>query len=420
MKKSTIIVIFLVSFFLKIQAQDYLISFAGSGDTNVVNTVKVENLTSRDTVTLNGSDILHLSATVGIGSPDRDNGALKVYPNPMAEQSTLTFVSSESGNAVICVVDLSGKTVCQTSALLSRGVHSFHVSGINRGMYFVKVSGKNYFHSIKLTSQSMVQSDARIEYVSSVENIPGKQLKSSAATIDMLYTNGDQLLFKGISGIYRTVVPDVPTSSKTITFNFAACTDDDNNNYFIVQTGTQNWMAENLNVGVRINGNQNQTNNGIIEKYCYDNNDSNCTVYGGLYQWNETMQYDTTSGSKGICPSGWHLPTDAEWTSFTTFLGGDTVAGGKVKSTGTIETGTSLWYSPNTGATNESGFTAFPAGSRSENGMFDNAGLGGNWWCSSAWFTYAAWFRGLNYNYSNVHRYVAGINVGFSVRCLRD
>lgn len=81
-----------MSLFLKIQAHDYLISFAGSGDTNVVSPVMVDNLTSGDTVILNGSDILHLIATVGIGSPDRDNGALKVYPNPMADQSTLTFV----------------------------------------------------------------------------------------------------------------------------------------------------------------------------------------------------------------------------------------------------------------------------------------------------------------------------------------
>ena len=136
----------------------------------------------------------------------------------------------------------------------------------------------------------MVQSDARIKYVSSVENVPGKQLKISAATIDMLYSNGYQLLFKGISGIYRTVVPDVPTISKTITFNFAACTDD-----------------------------------------CYNNLVSNCSTFGGLCSWDEMMQYVTTPGVKGIIPMGWHIPTPAEWTALSICLGGDSIAGGKMK-----------------------------------------------------------------------------------------
>ena len=94
-------------------------------------------------------------------------------------------------------------------------------------------------------------------------------------------------------------------------------------------------MAENLNVGTRINGSGSQTNNSTIEKYCYDDNEANCTTYGGLYQWDESMQYSTMPGVQGICPTGWHLPTDAEWTTLTTYLGGEGIAGGKKKETGT-------------------------------------------------------------------------------------
>jgi uncharacterized protein (TIGR02145 family) len=75
------------------------------------------------------------------------------------------------------------------------------------------------------------------------------------------------------------------------------------------------WMAENLNIGTMINGDINMSNNSIIEKYCYNNDAANCNTYGGLYQWSEMMQYTTTAGKRGICPVGWHLPTDAEWTS---------------------------------------------------------------------------------------------------------
>ena len=86
----------------------------------------------------------------------------------------------------------------------------------------------------------------------------------------------------------------------------------DGKTYTSVQIGTQCWMKENLNVGTRINGSSNQTNNGVVEKYCFNNLESNCDVYGGLYQWNELMQYVSTQGVKGICPLDWHIPTDQE------------------------------------------------------------------------------------------------------------
>jgi uncharacterized protein (TIGR02145 family) len=150
-------------------------------------------------------------------------------------------------------------------------------------------------------------------------------------------------------------------------------------NYNTVLIGNQCWMAENLNVGTRINGSQNMSDNGTIEKYCYDDNEAYCDEYGGLYQWDEIMQYVTDTVTQGICPNGWHLPTDNEWTTLTDFLGGDDVAGGKMKEAGTVH-----WSSPNTGATNSSGFTGLPGGCRYySNGSFEALGLGGYWWSSS-------------------------------------
>ncbi len=416
MKKS-IFIIFLALDMLKIQAQEYLISFAGAGDTSEISTIKVDNLTSGATVTLNGGDTLHLTPALGISSPDIANGTMQIYPNPMTEQSILTFVAPESGNAVICIVDLSGKTIYQISRSLSRGTHNFRVSGINHGMYFVKVTGNNYICSAKLISQSNLQSKAVIEYVSSENSTPGSHLKSVASTIDMPYTNGDQLLFKGISGIYSTIVPDEPASSKTITFNFAACTDNDGNNYTIVEIGAHVWMAENLNVGTRINGSVNQTNNGIIEKYCYDDNDANCGVYGGLYQWWEAMQYSSTSGGQGICPTGWHLPTDQEWAILAGSLGGEIIAGGKMK-----ETGTTHWLSPNTGATNSSGFTALPGGARYYNSgnYFGSLSIYAIFWTSDGSPQSRAFGRSLDYNDEKVNDGLPYMNEGFSVRCVKD
>jgi uncharacterized protein (TIGR02145 family) len=185
--------------------------------------------------------------------------------------------------------------------------------------------------------------------------------------------------------------------------------------YNTVQIGTQCWLKEDLNIGTRINGSQNQQNNGIIEKYCYDDLESNCDIYGGLYQWDEVMQYVSTEGTQGICPDGWHIPTDAEWTILTNYLGGENVAGGKMK-----EAGLTHWASPNTGATNESGFTALPGGTRQENGIFGFLTYQAYFWSSSQNDDTYAWYRQLICLYEHVSRSDITKARGFSARCVQD
>jgi uncharacterized protein (TIGR02145 family) len=185
--------------------------------------------------------------------------------------------------------------------------------------------------------------------------------------------------------------------------------------YQTVMIGSQIWMAENLNIGIRINGENNQTNNGIIEKYCYNNLDSNCDVYGGLYQWDESMQFITTTGSIGICPLGWHLPTNDEWDLLSQVLGSSEVAGGKMK-----EAGTTHWVSPNHGATNSSCFTGLPGGKRNTDDSFIYLGVYGYYWSSSQMSTYSAWCRNLSYNASFLNLSNPNKSNAFSVRCIKD
>ena len=192
----------------------------------------------------------------------------------------------------------------------------------------------------------------------------------------------------------------------------------DNQTYTTVQIDTQCWMAENLNIGTMISGANDMADNIIVEKYCYDDNTANCDVYGGLYQWNEMMDYSTTPGVQGICPAGWHLPADAEWTILTTFLGGESIAGGKMKTTGTFEAGTGLWYAPNTGATNSSGFTALPGGDRDYGGFY-NLGKFAFFWSSTETYTDYAWDRVLHFDITFVSRSDYNKTDGFSVRCVK-
>ena len=185
--------------------------------------------------------------------------------------------------------------------------------------------------------------------------------------------------------------------------------------YNTVLIGDQCWLKENLNVGTMIPGNQNQTNNSQVEKYCMGDEPDYCAEYGGLYQWYEMMQYIYTQGTQGICPDGWHIPTDGEWTTLTTYLGGEEVAGGKMKEAGTVH-----WAPPNSGATNSSGFTALPGGWRGNTGGFGELTFSTYIWSSSQYGGANAWIRRLYFLYENVYTdYYPGSN-GFSVRCLKD
>ncbi|MEI7981804.1 MAG: FISUMP domain-containing protein [Bacteroidota bacterium] len=196
-------------------------------------------------------------------------------------------------------------------------------------------------------------------------------------------------------------------------------TDADGNIYNTVKIGDQCWMAENLRVGIMIPGTTNQVNNGIIEKHCYGDLPSNCNTYGGLYQWGELMQYSGQPKTQGICPAGWNIPASGDY-QWLGYLVGDS-AGGKLKTTGTIEGGNGLWYAPNTMATNKSGFSALPGGWKDEAGNFGNLGLNAFFFTSEGWYECCAYFRQLAYNdgYLNNASW-AMRSRSMSVRCIKN
>ncbi|MCF6342102.1 MAG: fibrobacter succinogenes major paralogous domain-containing protein [Bacteroidales bacterium] len=195
--------------------------------------------------------------------------------------------------------------------------------------------------------------------------------------------------------------------------------------YNTVKIGTQCWMAENLNAGNRINVSQGQTDNGTIEKYCYNDIEDSCNVYGGLYQWNEMMGYKTTAGAQGICPEGWHIPTDNVWKILEMVLGMSqasadslgwrgTTEGGRLK-----ETGNRYWDPPNTGATDSAGFAVLGAGFRVDASTYSYLHRRATIWSSSL-LSGSPLIRRLDYNQSNIYRNTSYKIRGRSVRCVRD
>lgn len=213
------------------------------------------------------------------------------------------------------------------------------------------------------------------------------------------------------------------TTEQTFPCGTALVDERDGQSYNTVQIGTQCWMKENLNIGTMIQGDINMTDNGVIEKYCYGNEGNNCNIYGGLYQWLEMMQYETASGVKGICPANWHLPTDAEWTILEDYLGGYFVAGGKMKTTGDMNEGTGLWYYPNNGATNSSGFSALPGGWRwYGGGEFNYLHSIAFFWASNGWDPgyEGAPYRYIQHEYTGIFPNGDFETAGLSVRCIKN
>ncbi|MDD4603153.1 MAG: FISUMP domain-containing protein [Bacteroidales bacterium] len=188
--------------------------------------------------------------------------------------------------------------------------------------------------------------------------------------------------------------------------------------YRTVIIGSQCWMKDNLNIGKWIDESQvqKQTDNNLLEKYCYGNNFVNCDQWGGLYQWDEMMQYVQTPNAQGICPPGWHIPSSQDWKTVIRFLGGDNLAGGKMK-----YTGSNGWQTPNVGATNSSGFTALPGG------YFDympqqwhDIFRDGYFWSSETISKSTAVAMTLNYRNDMTDLYEEYMLSALSVRCVRN
>jgi uncharacterized protein (TIGR02145 family) len=212
------------------------------------------------------------------------------------------------------------------------------------------------------------------------------------------------------------------TTTKTITINVLAkgtMMDYDGNIYYTVKIGTQTWMVENLKVTHYRNGNPiaNITDSATWTSlssgaYCWYNNDiANKTTYGALYNW------FTVNDSRKIAPSGWHVPTYADWIILNQYLGGYEVAGGKMKESGLVH-----WAEPNAGADNSSGFTALPSGLRSWDGTYYNLFYTCTFWSATenADDVSRAWRNGIYYIYPNSLPGDDLKQYGYSIRCIKD
>jgi len=408
MKRTTLFVLSLLLVAnLPCFASDYTITFTGVGASTTVDSVIVQNFTKKTMVTVPAGNVLNL---INVLTADEQLNAtdetIRVYANSEEGKSTLSFFAKQAGVTQINAFSLDGRKIAGITENLQTGVNSFQLS-LPNGFFVIQVSGNGFSYTAKMMNQKASLSKPEITYTGTEKPLSSAQQKSkssSPGTTTMIYTAGDELLYKAVSGNNSTIVTDIPTESKTTNFGFVDFTDADGNYYTSVTIGTQTWMAENLKTTHYRNGEAitNVTDNtawaGLsTSAWCdYSNLPANGTKYGHLYNW-----YAVTD-LRNIAPVGWHVPTHAEWTTLTTYLGGLSSAGDFMR---------------------KAGFSALPGGTRDYDGTFEgtNAAM---WWSSTQEISFLAIGRFVfcndYYDYGEEGVYYVPKATGFSVRCVKD
>jgi len=298
-------------------------SAGNNGQILPLDSILVKNLTQNDEVMLYSPEnsIVLVITTIGDNhlSENPRFEISDICPNPVVTNTFFNIRIPEKDEVEVSMTDISGRQTGFFKKVLSTGVHSFSVIPGNACLYLVIVRYQGDVQTTKMIAQPVkINQNCFINYEGIVENFGTS--KSGNFYADLVFQPGDELLMIGYSGNEESGLADTPVESRDYFFEFAhniACPGVDSlmyegQWYQTIQVFGQCWLKENLNVGTRIQGSAYQTNNGTIEKYCYGNSDAMCATYGGLYLWDELMQYSQEPRSQGICPEGWHIPTEAE------------------------------------------------------------------------------------------------------------
>ena len=380
---------------------------AGVGIAGAV--VKLEKGGQTATTGANGNFTLTGVAT---GITGHSNQTLPHNLSATIHNGLLCVNIAEKSALEITAFDLNGKTLSTVLQTLDAGTHFIAMTQWRAGIHLYKVKSRGSEFVIKSNSIGGVSGGTAVSVQGPSSGALAKQAKTAAAINDVIAVTTAGYLD------YRMIITNSDTSGIQISMlpNAGNVKDTDGNVYQSVKIGNQVWTVSNLRTTKFNDGTAIPlvTDNAAwtaltTPGYCWNNNNiANKSTYGALYNW-----YTVNTGK--LAPAGWHVPTDAEWTTLATYLGGVSAAGGKLK-----EAGLAHWQTPNTGATNETGFSALPGGYRPTNGAFYTIGTFAPWWSSTANDATSSWFHYVYYQGADVVRKIDNKTYGYSVRCLRD
>jgi uncharacterized protein (TIGR02145 family) len=440
--KNVFIISFLVlSCFFRVNAQNnILLNFSGINNTEPVllDHVWISNVTRGcDTTLPTGVMSINLGP-VGITEfQDLNYNHVRILEgtiNPFFGKTEIGLFLPENGQLSVTVNDLSGRNYLNSEMKLNKGFHYFQFTAGNQALYLLSFRTKSGTASIKLISLESHSKDVTFELTG---NSISKDFNLKNKAGNFVFAPGDQLILVGYSGGSESGIIKNPSSSQTIIFQFAKdipcpglpVLTYEGKDYNTVQIMSQCWLKENLDIGNQINGTIAQSDNGVIEKYCFNDDINNCTLYGGLYQWSEMMKYINDSVSiQGICPGDWHIATDLEWmllegTADSHYGIGDptwwrdgnrgTDAGKNLKS--------AAGWKDNGSGTDLYGFTALPGGIHHDDNTFIGLTKYACFWTSSRSISvFASHARLIDYYYNLVYRDQYERTDARSVRCIKN
>ena len=402
----------------------------------VFDSILIRNITRGTDTTLFYPDTTLNLGSLGLNEKQNHPDGFQLFqnvPNPVAGETTIRVYMPNNENISVGVTDTWGRTLIYNSYNLKQGMNQFRFLPGKAKQYYFTIYRKHSSGSITILNSGPGRAlpSVRLEGNDNSSEI----LKEEPVTEKFGFIPGDQLLLVCYSDTLESGIRSAPVASEVYTFQFAwniPCpgfteVSYGGQVYHTVQIFSQCWFRENLNVGTRIQNDVTSTDNGTIEKYCYDNVEDSCTTYGGFYQWNEMMAYSSGSQVQGICPQGWHIPSDDEWNILegaveTGFNIGDSMwtvyevaglnAGYNLKST-------MYWQNDGNGS-GQFGFDVPPIGYRDYYGPIYGFGHASKHWSAGIYDDVDAWSRGLGCHGRDVVRLHESKDNGYSVRCLKN
>jgi len=314
---------------LSLSSQNIELSFTGdnNGQPVILDSVKVKNLSQDGEIMLYPPDLTLELIITGIEDriEETDDGfsLSQNYPNPFNSQTSVQLNVSKSSMVKMVVSNLLGQNLLTSSKVIGAGTHIFSFTPGKETCYFLTAACEGQTSTIKmLCNPDKSEQAASLKH--SGQSYPYPVYKAMQLLGELPFELGDDLLFIGFNELGESGIIDSPEEPANYTIQFATnipcigapTVDYEGQTYNTIQIYSQCWLKENLNVGTMINSSQAQLNNNVIEKYCLVDDPAQCDTYGGIYMWEELMQYTTEEGVQGICPTGWHVPSDEDWGSF--------------------------------------------------------------------------------------------------------
>jgi len=424
--KNLLIISFLLFFVSQTTiSQEYSVSFTASGEESEIDSLMVKSLSDCSSFWINGVDTIKFFVPQDDPEPgyaeffDASNKKLKIFPNPMENHCYFSFYSLPDKNAEISVFDISGRQLAYQKFDINEGTHGFVMNNPGTGLFIISVRTQTHHYTGRVISNSESSANLSLAYESFIKtDIPQTKSQNIKSLTELPFEQGDRFLIRAYAGDHIAMRVIIPVKDSVYTINFIECVDADGNSYPVIRIGSQNWMAENLRASHFRNMDEIPTTDDILEdlteiedpvfQWIFDNEEASAETTGRLYTWY------TVNDFRNICPVGWAVPSDDEWSMLTQFLGGEHISGAKLK-----DNCSDLWTYPNTGADNRTGYSAIPGGFRYAHGEFSNFGENAYLWSRTEANLNSAFVRYMFYDNETVYKGMNSKKHAFSVRCIK-